>query len=139
MELEIREAVMSDIRDIKRLLSFYFFDTENVEKNLHGFIVAVINGKTLGCAGLYANIELGAIAVLPVHRNKGIGSKLVDSILEHAASPGGILYLRTTVPSFFEKKGFTRLQNAKKKNIWKDCNTCDKFDNCRQTPMNINL
>ncbi|MDW7725845.1 MAG: GNAT family N-acetyltransferase [Candidatus Methanoperedens sp.] len=139
MELEIRKAVSSDIRDIKRLLSFYFLDTENVEKNLHGFIVAVLNWETVGCAGLYANIELGAIAVLPVHRNKGIGSKLVDSVLERAACPGGILYLRTTVPSFFEKKGFTSLQNAEKKNIWKDCMTCDKFDNCRQTPMNINL
>jgi len=141
MDIEIREAEQSDIKDIKRLLSFYFFDTEDVENNLSGFIVAVLDGKTVGCAGLYTNdvVELGAIAVLPAQRNKGTGSKLVEAILERAAELADTLYLRTTNPAFFYKKGFTLIQDTEKKNIWKDCMTCNKSGRCRQTLMKINL
>jgi amino-acid N-acetyltransferase len=141
MELEIREAALSDTKDIKKLLSFYFLDTDDVEKNLPGFIVAVLNGETVGCAGLYINevTELGAIAVLPAHRNKGIGSALLDSIMERAAKASDVLYLRTTNPAFFRKKGFTTLPDADKKKVWDECVTCDKYQDCRQAFMKINL
>lgn len=141
MDIEIKEAEQSDIKDIKRLLSFYFLDTEHVEKNLSGFIVAIFEGETVGCAELYINeiVELGAIAVLPAHRNKGIGSKLVDSILERAKGLDDTLYLRTTNPAFFEKIGFAILGDSEKKNIWKGCMTCDKFDICSQVLMKISL
>ena len=141
MDIEIREAAQSDIKDIKRLLSFYFLDTENVENNLSGFIVAVLDGETVGCAGLYTNdvVELGALAVLPAHRNKGIGSKLVEAILKRAMELTDTLYLRTTNPAFFDKKGFAVIQDSEKKNVWNDCMTCDKFDRCRQAVMKINL
>ena len=140
MDIKIREAKQSDIKDIKRLLSFYFLDTEELENNLPGFIVAILDGETVGCAELYLGdvVELGAIAVLPAHRNKGIGSKLVDSILERAAKLTDNLYLRTTNPAFFRKMGFTVIQDTEKKNVWKDCMACDKFDRCRQTLMKIN-
>ena len=141
MDIEIREATKSDIKNIKRLLSFYFLDTDDVEKNLSGFIVAVLDSETVGCAGLYIDdvVELGAIAVLPAHRNKGIGSKLVDSILERAKGLNDTLYLRTTNPSFFRKMGFTVIQDSERKNVWKECMNCDKLDRCRQTVMKINL
>jgi len=48
-----------------------------------------------------------------------VGSKLVDAVLKRAADLTDTVYLRTTSPVFFERKGFTKLQNSEKKNIWK--------------------
>jgi amino-acid N-acetyltransferase len=137
MDLKIRKATEADIKDIKTILSFFFLDTDNVEKNLPEFILAEKNNKILGCACLDIGdiVELRSIAVLPAQRNKGVGSKLVEAVLERAKELTDVIYLRTTSPVFFEKKGFVRLPDKEKKVIWKDCEECDKFDICRQTMM----
>jgi len=137
MDLKIRKATEADLKDIKTILSFFFLDTDNVEKNMPEFIVAENDTRTLGCACLDIGniVELRSIAVLPSYRNKGVGSKLVDAILERAKELTDVIYLRTTSPVFFEKKGFVRLGNNEKKVVWKDCEECDKFDICRQTMM----
>ena len=137
MDIDIRKATQADLKDIKTILSFYYLDTENVEKNLPEFIVAQTNNKIIGCACLDLGdvVELRSIAILPSYRNKGVGSKLVDAILKRAQDLTDTVYLRTTSPVFFEKKGFKRLQNREKKIIWKDCVQCDKYDICRQTVM----
>ena len=141
MDIKIRKATESDLKDIRTILSFFFLDTDNVEKNLPEFIVAENDTKTLGCACLDIGniVELRSIAVLPTYRNKGVGSKLVEAILERATELTDVIYLRTTSPVFFEKKGFARLPDKEKKVIWKDCEECDKFDICRQTMMRKQL
>ncbi len=141
MEIEIRKATLSNIKDIVRLLSFYYLDTEKVEKNLPEYIIAILDNNIVGCACLDIGeiTELRSIAVLPNYRNRGIGSKLVDSILNRAADITDAVYLRTTSPVFFGKKGFQRLENEQKKIIWKDCAECDKFNTCKQTIMKIDL
>ncbi len=141
MDIDIRKATQADLKDIKTILSFYYLETENVEKNLPEFIIAQMNNKIVGCACLDLGnvVELRSIAVLPSYRNKGVGSKLIRAILKHAQGLTDIVYLRTTSPIFFEKKGFKRLQNNEKKVIWKDCMQCDKYDICRQKMMKITL
>jgi amino-acid N-acetyltransferase len=133
MSLVIRKAASSDIKDIKKILSCYYLDTDKVGEDLPEFIVAVSDGTVVACASL-DTMELRSIAVLPAYRNRGIGSKLVDSILEGVTD---IVYLRTASPVFFEKKGFYRLKNAMKKIIWKECADCDRFDKCTQTLMEL--
>ncbi len=137
--IEIRKATKADIKDIKILLSFYYLETEKVEKNLSEFIVAILDNKIVGCACLDIGdvVELRSIAVLPGSRNKGIGSRLVDAILSRAAKLSDTVYLRTTSPGFFEKKGFQRLPDEEKKVIWSECMECDKFDICRQALMKL--
>jgi len=141
MDLDIRKATPSDIRDIKKILSFFCLDTEKVEKNLPEFIVAVKDGTTVGCACLDVGdiIEIRSIAILPSYRNKGIGSELVNVVLKRAAEITDKVYLRTTSPVFFEKKGAHRVENDEKKVIWKECHECDKFDICKQALMKFNL
>ncbi len=141
MDIELRKAAQADIKDIKTLLSFYYLDTEKVEKNLPEFIVAVLDKKTVGCACLDIGdvLELRSIAVLPAYRNKGIGSRLVDAVLTRAAEVTDAVYLRTTSPAFFEKKGFVRLPNEEKKLVWNECAQCDKYEVCRQTLMKCAL
>ncbi len=139
--MEIRPAIPDDIRDIKKLLSFYYLDTEKVEKDLPEFKVAILDGRIAGCACLDAGevVELTSIAVLPGYRHKGIGGRLVDAVLHRAGGLTDTVYLRTTSPVFFEKKGFLELADEEKKVIWKDCAGCDKFDICTQTPMKIEI
>ncbi len=141
MDIDIRKATPSDIRDIKKLLSFYCLDTEKVEKNLPEFIVAVIDGITVGCACLDVGdiVELRSIAMLPSYRNRGIGSELVSIVLNRAAEITDKVYLRTTSPVFFEKKGAHRLENEEKKVIWNECDECNKFNICKQVLMKFDL
>ncbi|MBU4222829.1 MAG: GNAT family N-acetyltransferase [Euryarchaeota archaeon] len=141
MDIDIRKATQADIRDIKKLLSFYALDTEKVEKNLPEFIIAVKDGITVGCACLDVGdiVELRSIAVLPSYRNQGIGSALVKVVLNRAAEITDKVYLRTTSPVFFEKKGAHRLQNDEKKVIWKECDECDKFNICKQAMMRFDI
>ncbi len=141
MDMEIRKATPSDIRDIKKLLSFYALDTEKVEKNLPEFMVAVIEGIMVGCACLDVGdiVELRSIAILPSYRNRGTGSALVNVVLNRAAEITDKVYLRTTSPAFFEKKKAHRLENEEKKVIWKECDECDKFDICKQVLMKFDL
>ncbi len=130
-----------DLKEIKTILSFYYLDTENIEKNLSEFIVAEMNGRIVGCACLDLGdvVELRSIAVLPSCRNRGIGLKLVDTILNRAQALTDIVYLRTTSPVFFEKKGFIRHPHNDKKFIWKDCAQCEKYNICGQTMMEKNI
>lgn len=141
MDTEIRNAKQADIRDIKKLLSFYALDTVKVEKNLPEFKIAEKDGKMVGCACLDAGdiVELRSIAVLPSYRNKGIGSQLVKAVLERAAEITDIVYLRTTSPVFFERKGACRIENDEKKALWKECDKCDKFDICKQVLMKFDI
>lgn len=141
MDISIRGANPADTRDIKKLLSFFCLETDKVEDNLPEFLVAVLENKIVGCACLDIGdiVELRSIAVLPSYRNKGIGSKLVDAILERATRVTDRVYLRTTSPVFFEKKGFFHMNNDMKKELWKDCAECDKFEICRQVMMKIDL
>ncbi len=144
MDIDIRKATPSDIRDIKKLLSFYCLDTENVEKNLPEFIIAVKDGITVGCTCLDVGdiVELRSIAILPSYRNRGTGSALVKVVLNRAAEITDQVYLRTTSPVFFEKKGAHMIGNDEKKVIWKECDECDecdKFDICKQALMRFDL
>lgn len=141
MYIGIRKAIQADIRDIKTLLSYYYLDTEKVEKNLPEFIVAVLDKKIVGCACLDVGgvVELRSIAVFPAYRNRGIGGRLVDAILRRAAMLTNTVYLRTTSPGFFKKTGFQRLPDEEKKIVWSECAQCDKFNVCRQALMKITI
>jgi amino-acid N-acetyltransferase len=141
MENSIRGATVADVRDIKKLLSFFCLETDIVEVNLPEFLVAVLDNKIVGCACLDIGdiVELRSIAVLPSYRNQRIGSKLMDSIIDRAKRTTDSIYLRTTSPVFFEKNGFHRMNDNMKMILWADCEECDKFHICRQVLMRINL
>lgn len=139
MDLEIRKATTHDIKEIKKILSYYFLESDTVEKNIHETILASLDEKTVGCAVMDTGdiTELKCIAVYPGYRNRGIGSRLVDSVLDSTGAKS--VYIRTTSPAFFEKKGFKRLDNSEKKIILKDCGECEKFDMCQQVIMKIDI
>ena len=139
--IQVRTATQEDIRDIKRLLSFYYLDTEDIEDNLAECRVAVLDKRVVGCACLYFGdiVELRSIAVLPGMRNRGIGTELIRSVMNRAAELTGAVYLLTSSPAFFEKNGFKRLESEEKRIILEECAGCDKFDVCRQILMKFDI
>lgn len=245
-EISIRKAEKKDFPAIKNLLSTYFLDLEGL--NTENFILVENAGKILGCAAMITIrkdgnedgnedekrdkienerrngqvfLEIHSIAVHPNFRGKGIGRKLVESLIKTAKtsavqtsnvfsfstltfsnqnpvsesnpiseshppesptwhgdsthtrdsthtmskshSPESNtpesntpeshslesytpefhplesqifeLYVRTTVPDFFEKLGFEKLSASKKQELWKDCTQCGFFEKCTHTAL----
>lgn len=118
---------------IRVLLQTYFLDAD---LDVGDFIVAQEreSRRILGCAGLSREslCELRCIAVHPSHRNRGIGRKLVQYLLEQVDTD---IYLRTTVPVFFKRVGFRQLSDSFKKTLWEDCAACELFRECTKSAM----
>ncbi|AKB73359.1 GCN5-related N-acetyltransferase [Methanosarcina lacustris Z-7289] len=145
-EILIRNAEKKDLPAIQRLLSTYFLDMEELEPE--DFVLAEKEGKVIGCAALIRDtsnentfLELHSIAVHPNLRGKGIGTRLMEYLINTIDSPempGAQvceLYVRTTAPGFFEKLGFITMQDAEKLLIWEDCRKCEHFEKCAQHAM----
>lgn len=150
-EILIRKARKKDLLSIQRLLSTYFLDMEELEPE--DFILAENEGRVIGCAALIRGIsrgkrflELHSIAVHPNFRGKGIGTRLMEYIIntiegntirdrDTNGSLNPELYVRTTAPDFFEKLGFISLQDTDKLRTWADCRRCECFEKCAQHAM----
>jgi len=145
-EILIRKAEKKDLPAIQRLLSTYFLDMEELEPE--DFVLAEKEGKVVGCAALIRNrsdektfMELHSIAVHPNLRGKGIGTRLMEYLIntidfpETPGVPPCELYVRTTSPGFFEKLGFITIEDAEKLLLWEDCRKCEHFERCAQHSM----
>jgi amino-acid N-acetyltransferase len=139
-EILIRRARKSDLLAIQKLLSTYFLDMEELEPE--DFVLAEVDGKITGCAALIKSefqsnnfLEIHSIAVHPNFRGKGIGTRLIKHLLTNIDDHPYDLYVRTTVPGFFEKLGFTKIENSEKLFLWEDCKNCEYFEKCTQYAM----
>jgi len=66
-------------------------------------------GQLIGCGRLLDSSQIGRLAVLPEHRNRGVGKKLLDLILEDARETGmaGVFLLaQTRANQFYIRAGF---------------------------------
>lgn len=137
--MRIRDACADDLEYVQRLMSTYFLDMDDL--SIEDFIVAQIGDRIVGCAAAIDRTcpEIHSIAVHPNYRGKGIGSKMAMHIISSAPAEWGTIYVRTTVPVFFEKLGFSRLPDSEKSKLWDDCATCSRFENCRQSVMGLRV
>lgn len=93
------------------------------------FFVAEERGKIVGILGirdLGEFLELVAVGVLEEYREMGVGKRLVEEALKNLA--GRKVYLLTTIPGFYEKLGFAKVEEVpealKKDPAW--CAGCDR-------------
>ncbi len=137
-DVTIRKAEPQEREDVEVLMSTYFHEIEGT--SIDNFTVAVIDGKIIGAACLETgNVqELHSIAVHPKHRGKGIGRLLVDSLIADMDEKN-FLFTRTTSPVFFEKVGFVRIDDSQKKELWDDCANCNRFNNCKQSVLCLQI
>jgi N-acetylglutamate synthase and related acetyltransferases len=144
----IRKAKMSDVFEMKELINSYATEgcmlprsLDSLFTNIRDFVVMEEDGKIIGCCGVHPDWEdLGEVVSFAVARSctrQGKGSQLLDSCVEDAKSIGlGQLFVLTSSPVFFEKKGFveTQRENLPWK-IWADCVNCSKYPDCNSVSL----
>lgn len=113
VELKIRPATNQDLGAVENLLSASSLPLQGVKENFSGFVVADDQGAIAGAIGLE---KFGPIALLrsavvsPEYRGSGVGTRLVEKVLERAEEDGieELFLLTTTAESYFPRFGFTR-------------------------------
>jgi N-acetylglutamate synthase-like GNAT family acetyltransferase len=117
MTIEIREARIQDVAAIEAIIA------PEVERGAllaravrpDEFLVAAEGERVVGCVGLKTLAdgvaEVGTLVAL--HRGRGIGSRLVDAALAHAADMGATAVVALTAETdFFERAGFRAVSDT---------------------------
>src|SRR5579871_831253 len=143
-----RQAVLPDVEPIHGIIQPYADEgtllprsVGELSENVRDFIVAVEDGRVVGCGALHLYgmhlAEIRSIAVLPGYKGRGVGRALVDAlIVESHRHSVTCLCLFTRTPGFFGHLGFetSRRQDLPDK-IYKDCIHCPKLTCCDEIAM----
>lgn len=118
-EVAIAPASAPDLPDVLALLSEVALPPEGVEQHFGHFLVARdAGGRLVGCGGIerHSGIALlRSVAVAPGLQRSGLGTRLVDAVLEHARRDGAAeaVLLTTTAADFFRSRfGFSPAARA---------------------------
>ena len=147
--ITIRPAQPGDVDAIFELLELYTASgivlkrsKEDIAGYLANFIVAVVNGSVCGCCAArdFGNnlMEVRSLVVSPVCQGKGVGKKLVSSIIEKLDLERSVwrLFTLTLQVKFFQSLGFTVVEKEIfPEKIWSDCSKCSKFHCCDETAL----
>ena len=146
METLARRARLSDAEEIFALIGenrdqLVPRSLGNRVENLDRFHVVEDGGALVGCAAyqihpeigdaLAATVELQSVAVAADRRGRGIGRRLVESVIEsvRAFEPREVLVL-TFAPEFFGKLGFVEIPKTKVMHkLYTGCINCTKHAN----------
>jgi amino-acid N-acetyltransferase len=144
---------MEDVRQIHSLLNFFAERREllprslsEVYENLQQFFVAVKGSEIVGSCALYVTwaglAEVKALAVKPEFQGKGLGKKLLTTIVNEAKKLGvETLFTLTIREGLFKKYGFKRAKkSALPHKVWTECVRCPYFpDACIETSLVLRL
>ncbi len=102
-------------------------------------------GTVLGCGALHLyweNLaEIRAVAVAPGAIQRGIGSVLVEGLIEEARQYGlEQVFVFTYVPKFFSRFGFIQVEHRTMPlKVYNECFHCPKFNTCDELAMVLHL
>jgi len=146
--MEVRSARVSDAKTISTLINYYaehdkmlFRSLAEIYENLQTFSVAEDKGVVIGCCALeviWSDLaEIKSLAIAPEHRNRGVGTRLVTTILSQARQLGvPQVFALTLEPGFFQKLGFTVVaKEALPMKVWSDCARCPKQQECDEIAL----
>lgn len=139
----IRNAIMNDSdaifslinRQAKKGLMLPKTPSE-IYKNIPNFLVYEENRKILGCCRLsiaWSDLaEVASLAVAENETNKGIGTALVNGIIQKAKDLKlSILFSLSHQVNFFKKSGFSEVERSTLPyKTFNDCLNCPKLNNC---------
>ncbi|MHA0855753.1 N-acetyltransferase [Paenibacillus sp. CMAA1364] len=107
-----------------------------LEQQLDQFIVAEIDGQTVGCGSLFQLgtdlVEIRSLGIGEEYKGRGIGSMLVSALIEEAKvrQIPNVMALTYEV-SFFLKNGFDVVEKEIfPEKVWTDCVFCSKQHCC---------
>lgn len=146
--LSVRQAKMTDVDDIERIVNFWSDKGEtlprsrdNIVHDVQNFVVAELDGDVVGCACLYIYqtglAEVRSVGVDSQLHGKGQGKAMIQYLLEQARhiELKRVIVL-TRVPDFFAKLGFVTTQmGGLPEKVIKDCDICPKKHACDEVAM----
>jgi amino-acid N-acetyltransferase len=149
----VRPARVKDVPRIYKLINSYAQKGVMLPKSLNRlyeelftFSVVQERDSLVGCGALHVIWEdLGEIRSLAVknsHQRKGVGSEVMNYLLNRAHEMDlKKVFVLTLKPDFFRKFGFRKIPKEKLPHkVWRDCLNCVKFPyNCDEIAMTKDL
>ncbi|MCH9831662.1 MAG: amino-acid N-acetyltransferase [Candidatus Nanopelagicales bacterium] len=122
--IQIRPARTSDVREIRNIIDSFSTDgsllskaTVTIFENIQEFLVAAEGDRIIGCGALHVMwedlAEVRTLAVVPDRSNEGIGSQLLEQLLDKARALGiRRVFCLTFRKEFFGHHGFVEIENT---------------------------
>ncbi|WP_438346900.1 N-acetyltransferase [Paenibacillus sp. FA6] len=139
MSVICRKAVPEDIEYLTVMIQGYAEkgimlprSRKVLEQQLDQFIVAELDGQTVGCGSLFQLgddlVEIRSLGIGEEYKGRGIGSKLVTALIEEARQRKIPKVMALTYEvSFFIKNGFDVVdKEIFPEKVWTDCVFCSK-------------
>ena len=142
-DLKVRTATLKDAEKIFALINMNSDQLVprsmgNIVENIDRFFIAETEGSIAGCAAFQihpeignaeaATVEIQSVAVKSVLRKRGVGRRLVETVIERVSvfGPKEILVL-TFAPEFFSRLGFAVIPKTKVMHkLYTGCINCAK-------------
>jgi amino-acid N-acetyltransferase len=151
----IRKARLSDVNEMFRVINYYAEKQLMLPKtqlqlyeNLRDYSVAFDEsapGQILACGALHIyweNLaEIRAIAVAPGATGRGVGTSLVEMLLNEARGMEiEQVFVFTYEPKFFSHFGFIQVEHRTMPlKVYNECFQCPKFNKCDEIAMVLHL
>ncbi|CAM4236805.1 N-acetyltransferase [Paenibacillus sp. FSL H7-0942] len=143
MSVICRKAVPEDVEPLYEMIKGYAErgimlprSREILHRQLEHFVVAEVDGEVVGCGSLcrLGNdlVEVRSLGISEGHKGLGIGSRLLDRLVEEAEKQQIPKVMALTYEvSFFLKNGFAVVEKEIfPEKVWTDCVHCSKQDCC---------
>jgi len=120
----VRQARTSDVRAIRRLVDTYAPDRRLLSKatvalyeDITEFLVGEIDGEVIGCGAVHVFwedlAEVRTVAVDPSYVGKGVGSVLLQGLIQRARDLGvERVFCLTFETEFFGRHGFVEIEGT---------------------------
>ncbi|MEW5717394.1 MAG: GNAT family N-acetyltransferase [Chloroflexota bacterium] len=152
-EIAIRQATLADARGIAALVNLGEREGQllprslaSIRATIDDWIVAEENSpersrRVVGVGSLlemnHTLLEVRSLVVAPEYRQFGVGSRIVNVLVDEARARGRTtVFALTRAVLFFEKLGFTitEKENFPEK-VWRDCSICPVQFACDEVAM----
>ncbi|WP_123039786.1 N-acetyltransferase [Cohnella candidum] len=114
---------------------------EALLRHIDSFIVAEESGRLIGCGSLFRLgtdlVEIRSLGMADGYKGMGLGSRLVDALIEEARRMGVPKVMALTYAvDFFRKNGFEIVdKEIFPEKVWTDCVHCAKQHCCDEIAM----
>lgn len=143
MSAVCRKAKLEDVEPLYQMIQGYAEkgimlprSKKVLERQIGEFVVAESEGQVIGCGSLCQLgsdlVEIRSLGISEGYKGQGIGSMLVDSLLEEARRRQLPKVMALTYEvSFFIKNGFSVVEKEIfPEKVWTDCIHCKKQHAC---------
>lgn len=148
----IKQARISDVKQIARIINDHadkglmlHIPLTQIYDQLRDFVVATDNDQIVGCGAVHIAWEglgeIRSVAVAEECRNKGVGTHIVNALINMAREIEiSKLLVLTYQQDFFKRFGFQLVEKETLPHkIWRACLNCPRFPNCDEIAMVLDL